>query len=188
MWSNTSVFLFCRLLLEQTFAGEFAVLPMKAKAKPPNQTKFCGASHVQLSLWKRMLRNLAIWLYNFRNLRLGARNQCKLFLHRVFRKPFGWIQGTKTVFLVNHAFAWVTPSISVIFVVSRGLGSKALGLLVRTKICHFRHFFLFGRGQRHGLPKAPLLTRRTDVRFRNRGHPRRKSPVFLRPRWWGETF
>ena len=37
---------------------------------------------------------------------------------------------------VNQAFARVTPAIFVIFVVSRGLSSKALVLLVRTQIRH----------------------------------------------------
>ena len=46
----------------------------------------------------------------------------------------------KTVPLVNHAFVRVTPAIFVIFVVSRGSSSKALALLVRTQIRHFRHF------------------------------------------------
>ena len=42
--------------------------------------------------------------------------------------------------LVNHEFARGTPAIFVIFVVSLGLSSKALGLLVRTQIRHFRRF------------------------------------------------
>ena len=43
--------------------------------------------------------------------------------------------------LVNHAFARVPPAIFVIFVVfSRGLSSKALVLLVRMQIRHFRRF------------------------------------------------
>ena len=37
---------------------------------------------------------------------------------------------------------------------SRGLGSKALVLLVRTQIRNFRKTPSFGREQRHGLPKA----------------------------------
>ena len=64
----------------------------------------------------------------------------------------------KTVPLVNHAFARVTPTIFVIIVVSRGLSSKALVLLVRTQIRIFAPFSsqtsLFLAGQRHGLPKA----------------------------------
>ena len=42
--------------------------------------------------------------------------------------------------LVNHALARETPAIFVIFVVSRGSSSKALVLLVRMQIRHFRHF------------------------------------------------
>ena len=42
--------------------------------------------------------------------------------------------------LVNHAFARATPAIFVIFVVSRGPSAKALVLLVRTRIRHFRRF------------------------------------------------
>ena len=44
----------------------------------------------------------------------------------------------ETVLLVNHALA--RPAIFVIFVVSRGSSSKALVLLVRMQIRHFRHF------------------------------------------------
>ena len=43
----------------------------------------------------------------------------------------------ETVLLVNHALARGTPAI---FVVSRGSSSKALVLLVRMQIRHFRHF------------------------------------------------
>ena len=46
----------------------------------------------------------------------------------------------ETVLLVNHALARGTPAIFVIFVVSRGWSSKALVLLVRMQIRHFRHF------------------------------------------------
>ena len=46
----------------------------------------------------------------------------------------------ETVLLVNHALARGTPAIFVIFVVSRGSSSKALALLVRMQIRHFRHF------------------------------------------------
>ena len=46
----------------------------------------------------------------------------------------------KTVPLVNHALARVTPAIFVIFVVSRGSSSKALVLPVRMQIRHFRRF------------------------------------------------
>ena len=46
----------------------------------------------------------------------------------------------ETVLLVNHALARGTPAIFVIFVVSRGSSSKALVLLVRMQIRHFRHF------------------------------------------------
>ena len=46
----------------------------------------------------------------------------------------------ETVLLVNHALARGTPAILVIFVVSRGSSSKALVLLVRMQIRHFRHF------------------------------------------------
>ena len=42
--------------------------------------------------------------------------------------------------LVNHALARGTPAIFVIFVVSWGLSSKTLVLLVRMQIRHFRHF------------------------------------------------
>ena len=51
--------------------------------------------------------------------------------------PHHCIREQKTVPLVNHAFARGTPAI---FVVSRGLSSKTLVLLVRTQICHFRRF------------------------------------------------
>ena len=65
----------------------------------------------------------------------------------------------ETVLLVNHALARGTPAIFVIFVVSRGLSSKALVLLVRMQIRHFaifvkKPFFLVG--QKHGLPKGPF--------------------------------
>ena len=50
------------------------------------------------------------------------------------------IREQKTVPLVNHAFARGTPAIFVVFVVSRGLSSKALVLLARTQIRHFRRF------------------------------------------------
>ena len=43
----------------------------------------------------------------------------------------------ETVLLVNHAFARGTPAI---FVVSRGLSSKAFVVLVRMQIRHFRRF------------------------------------------------
>ena len=56
------------------------------------------------------------------------------------------------VLLVNHAFARGTPAIFVIFVVSRDLSSKALVLLVRMQIRHFRL-----AGQKHGLPKHRFL-------------------------------
>ena len=46
----------------------------------------------------------------------------------------------ETVLLVNHALARGTPTIFVIFVVSRGSSSKALVLLVRMQIRHFHHF------------------------------------------------
>ena len=62
----------------------------------------------------------------------------------------------ETVLLVNRA----TPAIFVIFVVSQGLSSKTLVLLVRMQIRHFRRFRqnpLFLAGQKHGLPKAPFL-------------------------------
>ena len=65
----------------------------------------------------------------------------------------------ETVLLVNHALARGTPDIFVIFVVSWGSSSKALVLLVRMQIRHFRHFRqnpLFLAGQKHGLPKAPF--------------------------------
>ena len=45
----------------------------------------------------------------------------------------------ETVLLVNHALARGTPAIFVIFVVSRGSSSKAIVLLVRMQIRHFRH-------------------------------------------------
>ena len=56
------------------------------------------------------------------------------------QNPKGKTQGTENHALVNHAFARGTPAIVVIFVVSRGLSSKALVLLVRTQIRHFRRF------------------------------------------------
>ena len=50
------------------------------------------------------------------------------------------VEVQETVLLVNHAFARGTPAIFVIFVVSRGLSSKTLVLLVRMQIRHFRRF------------------------------------------------
>ena len=44
----------------------------------------------------------------------------------------------ETVLLVNHAFARGTPAIFVIFVDSWGLSSKALVLVVKMQIRHFR--------------------------------------------------
>ena len=46
----------------------------------------------------------------------------------------------ETALLVNHALARGTPTIFVIFVISRGSSSKALVSLVRMQIRHFRHF------------------------------------------------
>ena len=46
----------------------------------------------------------------------------------------------ETMLLVNHALVRGTSAIFVIFVVSRGSSSKALVLLVRMQIRHFRHF------------------------------------------------
>ena len=88
------------------------------------------------------------------NLGLGCLFGAIWGLERLF------VREQKTVLLVNHAFARGTPAIFVIFVVSRGLRSKALVSLVRTQICHFRLFPQkppFLAGQKHGLPKAPLL-------------------------------
>ena len=51
-----------------------------------------------------------------------------------------WVREQKSVPLVSHAFARGTPATFVIFVASRGLSSKALVLLVRTQIRHFRRF------------------------------------------------
>ena len=71
------------------------------------------------------------------------------------------IREQKAVPLVNHASARGTPAIFVIFVVPRGLSSKALVLLVRTQIRRFRRFPsktpLFWRGKGTALPKAPFL-------------------------------
>ena len=63
----------------------------------------------------------------------------------------------KTVLLVNHAFARGTPAIFVIFVVSQGLSNKALVLLVRMQICHFRRFRQNPplQGTRNYLPPPP---------------------------------
>ena len=74
----------------------------------------------------------------------------------------------ETVLLANHALARGTPAIFVIFVVSQGSSSKALVLLVRMQIRHFRHFRqkpLFLAGQKHGLPKAPFSGPRNVCRF-----------------------
>ena len=56
-----------------------------------------------------------------------------------------WLQSKhvreqKTGPLVNHAFARVTPAIFVIFVVTQGLSSKALVVLVRTQMRQLRRF------------------------------------------------
>ena len=62
--------------------------------------------------------------------------------------------------LVNHAFARGTTAIFVIAVVSRGLSSKTLVLLLERKFAIFAVFVknhLFLAGQRHGVPKAPSL-------------------------------
>ena len=55
---------------------------------------------------------------------------------------------------VNHAFARVTLAIFVIFVVSWGLSSKTLVLLVRTQIRHLRVFI-----------KTPSSWQGTKARF-----------------------
>ena len=55
-----------------------------------------------------------------------------------YKTPLFGVQ--ETVLLVNHALARGTPAIFVIFVVSWGSSSKALVLLVRMQIRHFRHF------------------------------------------------
>ena len=55
-------------------------------------------------------------------------------------KEKGKLGVQETVLLVNHALAHGTPAIFVIFIVSRASSSKALVLLVRTQIRHFRHF------------------------------------------------
>ena len=70
----------------------------------------------------------------------------------------------ETVLLVNHALARGTPAIFVIFVVSRGSSSKALVLLVRMQIRHFRHF-----------RQKPPFSGGTKARFT-------KSTVFGTPR------
>ena len=59
---------------------------------------------------------------------------------KAHRPPNSFIGVQETVLLVNHALARGTPVIFVIFVVSRGSSSKALVLLVRMQIRHFRHF------------------------------------------------
>ena len=67
----------------------------------------------------------------------------------------------ETVLLVNHTFArGGTPAIFVIFVVSRGLSSKTLVLLVRMQFVILTVFVknpLFLAGQKHGLPQTPFL-------------------------------
>ena len=86
---------------------------------------------------------------------------CFLFIGFVFAPKIG-VQ--ETVLFVNHALARGTPAIFVIFVVSRGSSSKALVLLVRMQIRHFRHFRpLFLAGQKHGLPKAPFSGPRQNL-------------------------
>ena len=70
----------------------------------------------------------------------------------------------ETVLLVNHALARGTPAIFVIFVVSRGSSSKALVLLVRMQIRHFRHFC-----------QKPFFSGGTKARFT-------KSTVFGTPK------
>ena len=69
----------------------------------------------------------------------------------------------ETVLLGNHARARGTPAIFVIFAVSRGSSSKALVLLVRMQIRHFRHF-----------RQKPPFSGRTKARFT-------KSTVFGTP-------
>ena len=59
---------------------------------------------------------------------------------KTYHKTPSQIGVQETVLLVNHALARGTPAIFVIFVVSRGSSSKALVLLVRMQIRHFRHF------------------------------------------------
>ena len=46
----------------------------------------------------------------------------------------------ETVLLVNHALARGPPAFFIIFVIARGSSNKALVLLVRMQIRHFRHF------------------------------------------------
>ena len=74
----------------------------------------------------------------------------------------------ETVLLVNHALARGTPAIFVIFVVSRGSSSKALVLLVRMQIRHFRHF-----------RQKPPFSGGTKARFT-------KSTVFGTPKAQGD--
>ena len=63
--------------------------------------------------------------------------------------------------LVNHAFARGTPAILVISAVSQGLSSKALVLVWLERKFVISAVFVKNpvvlAGQRHGLPKAPLL-------------------------------
>ena len=71
----------------------------------------------------------------------------------------------ETVLLVNHALARGKPAIFVIFVVSRASSSKALVLLARIQIRHFRHF----------RQKPPFSSGGTKARFT-------KSTVFGTPK------
>ena len=74
----------------------------------------------------------------------------------------------KTVLLVNHALARGTPAIFVIFVVSRGSSSKALVLLVRMQIRHFRHFRQnppFSGGTKARFTKSTVFGTPTSLKF-----------------------
>ena len=73
---------------------------------------------------------------------------------------FAYQYSGKTMPLVNHAFARVTPAIFVIVVVFAGSEQQRPGFTGSNANSSFSPFWwkppLFGKGQRHNLAKAPL--------------------------------
>ena len=86
---------------------------------------------------------------------------CALLAHSLESAETSLFGVQETVLLVNHALARGTPAIFVIFFVSRGSSGKALALLVRMQIRHFRQ-------------KTPFFFGGTKARFT-------KSTVFRTP-------
>ena len=112
-------------------------------------------------------------------------SKCCLCVFRVI--PYVGVQ--ETVLLVNHAFARGTPAIFVIFVVSRGLSSKALVLLFKMQLCHFLAVFvknppLFGgtkaRFTKSTISWTPIMGRKTPERnLQNSGKQSRKHHMYV---------